>query len=226
MGGLFNINNGFFRAISRIMDLILLNILWVITSIPIFTIGASTTAVYYVCMKMMRNEEGYVSSDFFRSFKQNFKQSTAIWLLSLLVALILWCDWRFWSSGAGIFYSLMKGVTIIISVFFLLTFLYIFPVQARFENKIKANIKNAFLLSIRHILTTIFMIVILCIMAFGIYYVPLIFLIFIIMGVSGVSFTLSALFNNLFNKYIPEEVLFPEDPGIQAAPEEEPENVE
>ena len=103
MGGLFNINNGFFRAIGRIIDVCWLNILWVLTSLPIITIGASTTALYYTSMKMIRNEAGYVSSDFFRSFKDNFKQSTIIWLLLLLVTMILVCDYRFWGARAGIF---------------------------------------------------------------------------------------------------------------------------
>lgn len=219
MNELFNINNGFFRAIGRIIDIIWLNILWFITSIPLITIGASTTALYYVSMKMIRNEEGYVSSDFFRSFKENFRQSTIIWLLCVLAAVILLCDWQYWSSKSGMFFFAMKIVTIIISVVFLFTLSYIFPVQARFENTIKANLKNAFLLSLRHLPTTVFVLFIAALIAVGAYFVPLILLLYLFLGVSGTAYTQSALFNHIFNKYIPEEVLYPADPGIQPAPE-------
>lgn len=221
MSELFNLNNGFFRAIGRIVDICWLNILWFITSIPLFTIGASTTALYYVAMKMIRNEEGYVSSDFFRSFKENFKQSTIIWLLCVLAIVVLVCDYQFWGSGAGAFYYVMKVFTIVISIVFLFVFVYIFPVQARFDNKIKDNLKNALLLSFRHLPTTIFIIFIAALILVGAYYVPLMLLIYMLMGVAGTAFTQSALFNNVFNKYIPDEVLYPADPGIQPAPEEE-----
>ncbi len=222
MGGLFNINNGFFRAIGRIIDVCWLNILWVLTSLPIITIGASTTALYYTSMKMIRNEEGYVSSDFFRSFKDNFKQSTIIWLLLLLVTMILVCDYRFWGARAGIFYFLMKIVTIFISIIVLFTAVYIFPVQARFENRIRDNAKNAMLLSFRHLPSTVFMIFIAAIILVGAYFVPLMMLLYLLMGPAGTAYTQSALFNHIFNQYIPEEVLYPEDPGIQPEPEEDP----
>lgn len=221
MNGLFNLNNGFFRAIGRIVDICWLNILWFIASIPLFTIGASTTALYYVAMKMIRNEEGYVSSDFFRSFKQNFKQSTIIWLLCVLAIIILICDYRFWGSRTGAFYIGMKAFTIAIGIVFLFVFTYIFPVQARFDNKIKDNLKNALLLSFRHLPTTIFTIFIAVLILIGAYYVPLMLLIYLFMGVAGTAFTQSALFNNVFNKYIPDEVLYPSDPGIQPTSEEE-----
>lgn len=221
MGGIFDINNGFFRIINRIMDLILLNILWFVTSIPIVTIGASTTAAYYACMRMVRNEEGYVSSDFFRSFKQNFKQSTVIWLMCLFVGIVISTAWWFYGIKTGFFYKILKAFVFVVIVIYVFITLYIFPVQARFDNKVKVNLKNALLLSIRHLLTTLFMVVIVALILFGAWAVPLIRLIFVMLGVSGIIFTLSPMFNNIFNKYIPEEVLFPADPGIRPAPEEE-----
>ena len=78
----FNLmDNVITRALSKICDMICLNVLWVICSIPIVTIGASTTALYTVMLKMVRNEEGYIFRGFFKAFKENFKQSTIIWLI-------------------------------------------------------------------------------------------------------------------------------------------------
>ena len=71
-----NQENKILELLSRIVDLLLLNFLFIITSIPIFTIGASLCALYSVNLKMTRKEESYVIKDFFRSFRQNFRQAT------------------------------------------------------------------------------------------------------------------------------------------------------
>ena len=81
--GIFNYDNPVWRFIGKLGDLMILNILWVICSIPIFTMGASTTAVYYVTMKLVRGDDGYTLRNYFKSFKENFKQATVIWLLML-----------------------------------------------------------------------------------------------------------------------------------------------
>ena len=78
------------RALTKICDMICLNVIWLICCIPIVTIGASTTALYSVLLKMVKNEEGYIFRSFFKAFKENFRQSTVIWLLFVLVSVIWW----------------------------------------------------------------------------------------------------------------------------------------
>lgn len=82
MKHIFSLDGKLFLFLNRLADLLLLNILWLITSIPLLTIGASTTALYYVTLKCVRNEENYIVRSFFRSFRQNFRQATII--LSLI----------------------------------------------------------------------------------------------------------------------------------------------
>lgn len=82
-------DNIFIRILSRIFDLIVLNILWAVFCLPIVTIGASTTALYSVTLKMVVNEEGYLIRDFWRAFKRDFKQSTSIWLLLLVLGIFI-----------------------------------------------------------------------------------------------------------------------------------------
>lgn len=89
LSGFFNYDNPVWRFIGKFGDLIILNVLWFVCSIPIFTIGASTTAVYYVTLKLARNDDGYTIRSFFKSFKENFKQATIIWLIMLAVGLSL-----------------------------------------------------------------------------------------------------------------------------------------
>ena len=89
---LFNYDNPVWRFIGKFWDVLVVNLLWIICSIPIVTIGASTTAMYYVTLRLVRDEDGYTIRSFFKSFKDNFKQATAIWLIFLAVGLILGFD--------------------------------------------------------------------------------------------------------------------------------------
>ena len=92
MRALFDMDNAFFRGMSKVADLCILNVVFLICCIPVFTIGAATTALAYVTLKMKDGEEGYILKSFFRSFRQNFKQSTVIWLLMVLIGLVLGLD--------------------------------------------------------------------------------------------------------------------------------------
>ena len=92
MGRIFDMNNKFFSFMSEVADLCILNIICVVCCIPVITAGASITAMYYVTLKMVRNEEAYIVRSFFKSFKQNFKQATIINLIMLLIGLILYVD--------------------------------------------------------------------------------------------------------------------------------------
>ena len=85
MRSLFDTDGLLMRVLTKIADTVWLNILFLICSIPIFTIGASITALYYVSFKTIKDEEGYITKDFFRSFKENFKQSTIIWIVLLVL---------------------------------------------------------------------------------------------------------------------------------------------
>ena len=68
MGNLFNLDSGFSKFMNRVSDLFLLNILWVICSIPIITIGASTTALYSVNLNLLSENEGHITKAFFKAF--------------------------------------------------------------------------------------------------------------------------------------------------------------
>ena len=97
--GFFNYDNPVWRFIGKLGDLILLNILWIVCSIPVFTIGASTTAVYYVTLKLARDEGDSTIRSFFHSFKSNFRQATAIWLILLAAGIVLGIDFWFFCHG-------------------------------------------------------------------------------------------------------------------------------
>ena len=141
LSGFFNYDNPVWRFIGKFGDLIILNVLWFVCSIPIFTIGASTTAVYYVTLKLARNDDGYTIRSFFKSFKENFKQATIIWLIMLAVGLILGFDMLFFTRGgfnmSQQFKTVMVTIFLAMSIIYLAIITYIFPLQSRFYNTIK-----------------------------------------------------------------------------------------
>lgn len=161
---LFNYDNPVWRFMGKFFDVMILNILWVICSIPIVTMGASTTAVYYVTLRLVRDEEGSSTiKDYFHSFKQNFKQSTIIWLILLVVGGALAADiYIFWFAMTG--NQTLRSVALAVCAGFGIAYIgvlmFVFPLQCRFFNSIKRTMFNALLLSLRHILTTISMVIV------------------------------------------------------------------
>ena len=96
MEGIFSVDGKAAGAIRTATDLVKLNLVWLLCCIPLVTIGASTTALYSVVIKMVKNEDSYVVRSFFSSFRENFKQATAVWLIICMIAAILSFD--FFSS--------------------------------------------------------------------------------------------------------------------------------
>lgn len=136
------------KALGRMADLMWLNLLTVICSIPIVTAGASFTALHYVCLKMVRDEEGYVTKDFFKSFKENFKQATIIWILILVIGAVLAFDFRALTVMDSSYKKIIFGAVVAATVFVIITTLYVFPILSHFVNTIKGTIRNAFFMSI------------------------------------------------------------------------------
>ena len=120
LAGLFNYDNPVWRFIGKLWDVLVVNILWIICSIPVVTAGASTTAMYYVTLKLARDEDGYTIRSFFKSFKENFKQATAIWLIFLLTGMLLAFDLYYFIKMAAP--SSLR--TIMISVFVAMIFIW------------------------------------------------------------------------------------------------------
>ena len=160
MRSLFDTDGFLMRVLSKIADTVWLNILFLICSIPIFTIGASTTALYYVTFKTIKDEEGYITKDFFRSFKENFKQSTIVWIVLLILYMILGVElltllrMNTDMANVGIVIAMIPGLLI------LFIGLYVFPLLSRFENTTKVTVKNALLLSIANIPKTLLALII------------------------------------------------------------------
>ena len=91
---IFDLDSPLMNVLNKMADLMWLNILTLICCIPIITAGAALTSMHYVALKIVRNEESYITRNFFKSFKTNFRQATVIWLL-LLLGLVVWMTLEF-----------------------------------------------------------------------------------------------------------------------------------
>ncbi len=163
MGGIFDINGKLMSFGTKVTDLIWLNILTAICCIPIITIGPALTAMHYVLLRIYRNEEGYITRSYFKSFKENFKQATLIWLIYLAVILIVGFDTWIVTKGEMEVGKLFKYGLSFISVLASFSLAWVFVLQSRYENKISVTIKNSFIVAIANFFYTVMMIIMLAV---------------------------------------------------------------
>jgi len=139
-----------------------LNLLWFICCIPIVTIGASTTALYYTSLKIVRGEDHALLRTFFRSFRENFRQATVLWLILLAAGLVLAgdgyivCHLRAASTGAiAVMWTLVLALVIAAAVVYTIVLLFVFPLVASVSNTNWAMLKNSFFIGARYLFCTI-----------------------------------------------------------------------
>lgn len=153
-------DNPVISGMSRIFDMMCLNVLWLVCSLPIFTIGASTTAMYTVMLKVVKNEEGYIVKGFFKAFKENFKKSTIIWLILLVIGGFLGADLYLTSSAKGSVGMASRAIFAALELLVLAVGIYAFGLTARYENSIKGTIRNALTLTLARFPSSILMVAI------------------------------------------------------------------
>ncbi len=214
MGGIFNLENPFWQAVSKITDFLWLTVLWFLSAIPMmigytllggtevllevaetqntvamlffivvsvlltFLIGPSTTAFFYVGQKIVGDEEGYVTKQYFHSLKQNFKQGSVIWLIMAFFGSMLMFNLYFYRHmEASNVTTVLTVLVLVACVFYILTMQFVFPVLSKFDNTTFNIIKFALLISIRNIGWTLLMVAIFVgVIAAGAFILPVLIL--------------------------------------------------
>ncbi len=203
MSNFFNIDNGFFTALSKFCDVLFLSLIWVVFCIPIITIGPANTALYYATVKVIRRERGYLFREFFKSFKLNFKRGAIIGVLLTIAFVILVVDLLAAGStikNSSTISSILFGVYVAMAFFVLSISVYIFPVLSRFDMTIKQLIKAAAFMSIRHLPFTLIMVVVTAASIFGVLYIPILI---VVVPAAG-NFINSLLMERILKKYMPQ----------------------
>ncbi len=210
----FSPDSIFIRTLTRISDVFILSIIYVISCIPIITIGASTTALYYTAITSISREDGYIFQMFWKSFKRNFKQSTIIWLITAAIGIILSTDVYFWfvswTQDKQKIAQPLLFVSVVLLILYILIMTYLFPLQAKFDNKIGVTIRNAFLLAIKYFPQTLLLIAIPCLIISLVFITGYGIILILILGAGTAAFLQAFIYRSIFKQYIPDEEVITE----------------
>lgn len=205
MGRIFDMDSPVMRFLGRVADLMILNLVTLLCCLPVVTIGASLTAMHYVLLKMVRNEDSYIIRSFFKSFKENFKQATVIWLIMLVFLIVFGADIMIINHSGMEFPSALKIILFALAMIGYMVMCYVFPVLCRFENTIRKTIKNALFMAILSFPKTIVMMVLYVSPIILIYFFTMAVPLVILFGVSAPAYLSAMLYSGTFKKFEPEE---------------------
>lgn len=210
MGGIFNLDGPLMQFLNKMADIMILSLLWLVCSLPVITIGASTTALYYASMKSIR-DEGSTVKNFFKSFRENWKQAVLAELILLLITYILYIDLQVIFSLQGSAAGILQILFLVVVFVYVSLASYLFPLLARFIYSTKTLFKNAFLISVMNLPGTVVIVlvnalpVLLFVLRPDLFFRLLPLLLF--MGTGLIAYLNSLLFIRIFRKYTPREYL-------------------
>lgn len=209
MNDFFNYDNIVMQFLRKMSDLVILNLIFLISCIPVVTIGASLSALYYVNLKIIRGEDPYIWKNYWKAFRENFKQSTIVWLVFLVGFIVLKLDFDIINAQNTPMFSALKKVLMVISTFVISVFIYVFPVISHFICTTKQAFKNAALMSIAHLPFTLLLLV----LHIGVYFIAtsstkalgMTITVGLICGFSTISLAACIFFNMIFKHYEPKQ---------------------
>lgn len=200
-----SIDSKFTAVMTKLADFGLITIFTVICSLPLLTIGPALTAFFYIGLKLVRDEEGYIFKGYFKAFKDNFVQSFLAEVVilvvgslmgSLMAVVVNWTQQdhlsflKFvWFLQIGVCVVLVAGV------------IYLFPLISRFKNNLPSQIKNSILMAVKHVPQTILMLIVDCLLIFYTLDYPFLW----IFDVGIIGFANSMVLASIFRLYMPKE---------------------
>jgi len=198
-----------FDGLSRMADLIIVNLIFVVCCIPVFTVGAALTGLSYVMLKIKDEEEGYVIKSYFKSFKQNFRQATVIWLLMLAFAFVLYIDFRMLSLIGGLFHNVMWVLLFFAVFIWAILLIYVFPLLSRFDNTVRQTMTNALLIALANAPQTLLLLLVLgaavVITFFNYTTIIYSFMFWFLIGFALIAWINAFFLSRIFRKLMPAE---------------------
>jgi uncharacterized membrane protein YesL len=203
MQDFFRVEGLFYRVMSKVWGLLILNLLMLLTSLPILTIGAAQTAGFVITTRIISGNETQIVSTYFNSFRKNFRQSTIVWGISLAIFMVLITNWMYLINGNQLLSWITVGVLIVTLLAFNI-FQFSFFYISRYQDSLKQMVQNLVKLSLKYPIYSILLMLILVIpylfmllspylMVFGIY-------ISIFVGISFMHFLRTYVLLALFNR--------------------------
>lgn len=233
MDKLFNLDNPVMQALGRIADVMIVNLLTLISFVPLvlvivgigslgqapgllvmaalfvaaLPVGPALTAMYYISLKMVRNEDSYIIRSYFKSYRDNFGQSVAIWAIFLVFFVFAFYDiYMLLHDKNSLFPTWMNYLILVVLFLLWCIFLWVFPVESRFVNTVGGTIRNAMIMTVAAFPRTLGMV--------GLSLIPLLLLYFagdklmpllIMFGLAGPAYGQAKLFSPFFQRFEPKE---------------------
>lgn len=193
-------------SLSIVTDFVLLNLLWILCSLPILTIGASTSALYYCMLKIVREREHGIFSMFFHAYRDNLKQGCGLTMILAGIGIFLACDLWFFSLLEGFLFKIAAGIVMILVIVWLLVISYVFPILAQFENTVAGHLRSALILAITHPLKTISIVALNLLPVAFFLFAPSVFVasipVWLFCGISMVAFFNAKILVKVFEQFI------------------------
>lgn len=196
---LFKVDGPLYQFINRFIDVVKLNLLWLIFSLPVVTIGASTVAVYTITLKMAEDKEGYVGRDFVKAFKANLKQGIPLGLIAIGAFYVVYLNIALFNAIESNPLPLLI-IGILAGFYFLLSLLYAFPLSARYKNTLLNTLNNSFQISIKYIGRTVFLLLLVAFIIIVCLYNATTMFFGILIGPTFIMFTISSFAVGMFHE--------------------------
>ncbi len=195
----FSVDGGLYKFMRGLTDVLKINMFWLLFSLPIVTMGGATIAAFDVMMKMADDEEGYVGKQFIASFKKNWKCGIPYGLILLLCIYVVWFDfYNFETMEGNPIILLIMGI--LAAFVFLISFLYAFALQARYENTFINTLKNSAEISIRYFVRTLSLIFILFVEVVIIFWNNITLFVGFLIGPACIIYTISGYARYFFKQ--------------------------
>lgn len=221
MSKLFSLDSGLYKFMSRLFDMLKLNAMWLLCSIPIITMGAATTAAYTITLKMVDEEEGYIAGPFLKEFKANLFKGSAIGIIQLIAMWAISLDFQL-SKASEEYGTLCFVVGIIATLMTISHFIYAYPLLARYENSIINTLRNSHSICVKYFPKTIFLVITLFVEYLIFYQMHWTLLFFgIIIGPACFILTISGFARQFFRNIERENQLVEEESKMNKAKDRE-----
>ena len=203
---LFHPDNALWQGINKVLLILYAGILWFLCSLPVITMGAASSALLEVMMKLVRNQEGYIGPSFFGAFRRSLRTGIAGWL-PLLAALLLFSVNTFYYFLAGTAFRFQAVLFFFLLLFSMGAAVWFFGIAAKFEVAAGETLRLALLLAVRNPGWTLFFILLQAAALFVCWffvYLPLLF------GACLIAYVQAAAFNHIFERLLENGTIVPQ----------------
>lgn len=191
MSDFFSLDSPLYKFMSRLLQMLKLNVLWLLTGglagvfiieyvlallglsqyrfisfLPLIMVGPATVAVFSITLRMVDEQEGYIAHNFFNAYRENLKKGMILGIIADVAVYAIWLDFQFFYAAEKLHYNSLGYliVGIVTTAFVFMHLVYAFPLQARYENTVINTLRNSFSISLKYIVKTVFMFIILALL--------------------------------------------------------------